>query len=500
MTLIRAKYGAPSGPRTWREIAADRDALREDIKPLAVEAEALSDKIALQAGEPKDGDVERLERLQQGIAKRTAEMKALDEEYREALKTGARDGSLTSVRPFVHPRAQPTAEDRRITPQVAAAHDAGLRTIDAHKSILDARAGDRLVAMIEEEDPLGLAGRYLAAVGNPAYASAFFKMLRDPMTGHLGFNPKEVDAVRAVSLVQDEQRATAMGVGSGGIGGYAVPFYVDPSIVNSGNGVLNPLRQISRIVVSPVGTWHGVSADQVVASYQQEGTEMADASPTLVQPTITAQRGSAFVPISFELEGDWRTAANGLSALLSDARDVLDATKMLTGLAASYEPTGILSIGQTGALTTSQRVYTNGSTAFAVGDSWLLKAQLAARFINDVSVLGAPITFDTVYRFTGGNATEPPILPTREGAFFGRPKYEMSTMDTGTSAGKKILLAGDFSNFAIVDRLGFTVELVPHLFGAANHYPTGQRGVIAWWRTGTGVLAANAFRYLEVKA
>ena len=43
-----------------------------------------------------------------------------------------------------------------------------------------------------------------------------------------------------------------------------------------------------------------------------------------------------------------------------------------------------------------------------------------------------------------------------------------------------------------------TEELVPHLFGATNRFPTGQRGLFAIWRTGAGTVAANALRYLEV--
>jgi predicted phage gp36 major capsid-like protein len=44
-----------------------------------------------------------------------------------------------------------------------------------------------------------------------------------------------------------------------------------------------------------------------------------------------------------------------------------------------------------------------------------------------------------------------------------------------------------------------SVEIIPHLFGATNRYPTGQRGLYACWRTGAGVVALNALRYLEVK-
>ena len=37
----------------------------------------------------------------------------------------------------------------------------------------------------------------------------------------------------------------------------------------------------------------------------------------------------------------------------------------------------------------------------------------------------------------------------------------------------------DFENYVIADRLGMTVEFIPHLFGTANQRPTGQRGLLA---------------------
>ena len=46
-----------------------------------------------------------------------------------------------------------------------------------------------------------------------------------------------------------------------------------------------------------------------------------------------------------------------------------------------------------------------------------------------------------------------------------------------------------------MDRIGLSVEVIPHLVGT-NHRPTGQRGLYAYWRNGAGVLSANAFRVL----
>jgi HK97 family phage major capsid protein len=72
-------------------------------------------------------------------------------------------------------------------------------------------------------------------------------------------------------------------------------------------------------------------------------------------------------------------------------------------------------------------------------------------------------------------------------------------MVSTTTSGSKVAIFADWPNaFAIVDRIGLSVELVPHVFGASQR-PIGARGVYAYWRTGSGVLVANAARYLEVK-
>ena len=59
-------------------------------------------------------------------------------------------------------------------------------------------------------------------------------------------------------------------------------------------------------------------------------------------------------------------------------------------------------------------------------------------------------------------------------------------------------MIGDFSHHLMLDRIGMSVELVPHLFGSSNRYPTGQRGLYAFWRSSSKVLAWQAFRTLKL--
>jgi HK97 family phage major capsid protein len=381
---------------------------------------------------------------------------------------------------------------------VRAGHEVGLRAIEHHRGVLSPEAGDRLDGLIRHSDPVGIGGRYLDAVADPAYLTAFGKMIADSTTGHLRFSPEEVEAVRRVSQVESER---AMSIGTGSAGGFAVPFQLDPTILISGTGVLNPIRQIANVETIVAHEWRGITADQIAANFTAEATEAADSSPTLVQPDLVTMKAQCFVPISIELFMDWTSLQQQLTNMISDAKNNLEATKFLTGTGTN-EPGGILNIGSTGGLTTTQRVQTAVSATYAVGDPWLLKAALPPRFIPRTTYAAGPGIWDKTYRFVAqGSTTEPRQFSDgdRGGDFLGAPKVEYSPMAVTTTTGSKIIIAGDWSQYKIVDRIGMQVELIPHLFGATNRFPTGQRGIYAFWRVGAGVLMPNAFRYLEVQ-
>lgn len=377
--------------------------------------------------------------------------------------------------------------------RVAQAHDEALRTVERYNGTghLNSDACDAMDGLIRQGDPTGVGSRYLMAVGDPAYNSAFGKVLADPVTGHLRFSPEEVEAFRTAVQVTEER---AMAEATGAAGQYALPLTIDPTILLSSNGALNPVRTVARQLTINTFIYKGVSSNDVVGGYAAEGTEASDGSPTLSQPAVQTQRGQVFVPFSIELDQDWQTLQDELALLIADYRNQVDATKFLTG-SGTNEPFGVLT-----GLTTTQRVQTNTTATYAVGDPWLFRAGIAPRFLGNVTFAAAPAVWDTTYRFVGTNSVEPLQMPARDGNFLGRPKIEWSTMaTTTTTTGTKIMIAGDFSQYLICDRMGMQVELVPHLFGATNRYPTGQRGVYAMWRTGANVMVPNAFRYLEVK-
>jgi HK97 family phage major capsid protein len=82
----------------------------------------------------------------------------------------------------------------------------------------------------------------------------------------------------------------------------------------------------------------------------------------------------------------------------------------------------------------------------------------------------------------------------------GYPTYECSGVTSTLASSNLILVIGDFSRYyCIVDRMGLDVEVIPHLFGGTNRYPTGQRGIYAMWRNTAKVIDANGFRVLTLK-
>lgn len=61
------------------------------------------------------------------------------------------------------------------------------------------------------------------------------------------------------------------------------------------------------------------------------------------------------------------------------------------------------------------------------------------------------------------------------------------------------VLAGDFaSGFAIVDRVGTTIETLP-VYGP-NRLPTAERGWLMHWRTGSDAIIPGAFRLTRFTA
>ena len=113
-----------------------------------------------------------------------------------------------------------------------------------------------------------------------------------------------------------------------------------------------------------------------------------------------------------------------------------------------------------------------------------------------------PTTYSYIYRMTPPTSTsEPPIIFPFGGPMFDAKVNYWSTMSTAQTVcvtGERVVIGGDFKAGVLIgDRLGMTVEIIPHILSAAG-LPYGQRGLVCWWRTGCVVRDVNKLRYLEI--
>jgi HK97 family phage major capsid protein len=186
-----------------------------------------------------------------------------------------------------------------------------------------------------------------------------------------------------------------------------------------------------------------------------------------------------------------------MAGLFQEAKDILEATQFYSGAGTTSFPQGI----RTG-LTNTQRVQTATTAVFVVGDLYALQNALPPRarnggsqFIASLNQLNRVRALDT----SGGSSLWVQLGNGLPGQLIGMEAYELSTMPTALTTTTDLMVVGDFSSgYLIVDRIGMEVELIPHLFGASNRFPTGQRGLWAFWRNSAKVLDPNRFRFLQV--
>lgn len=374
------------------------------------------------------------------------------------------------------------------------AHDLRARALSAIESDTESErwALDAAATTLRNVQDRGQVASLFLHTGSPAYRSAFIKMAAGQ---HWSLGDAERAAMAAAQRAQSLTSAS---------GGYAVPFTLDPTVVLTNNSAINPIRNLARKVQITTNTWNGVTSAGATASWDAEGAEVSDDSITLAQPSIPVFKMQVFVPFSVEIEGDWAGIESDLRMAMVDARDRLEATAHIDGNGTT-QPTGI----QTELDGTSSEIAPGTAETFALADVYNLQRKLPPRYrmTSDMATWVASLgTFSKIRQFdTGGggglwtqlgNGTPERLL--------GWSAVEHSEVDdwndlnAAATADNFLLFVGDWSRYVIVDRVGMTIELVPHLFHTANNRPSGQRGLLGWLRTGAESIDDNAFRVLSI--
>lgn len=346
------------------------------------------------------------------------------------------------------------------------------------------RRRETATRMVEESDTKdGRLSQQVLATSSPAYLRAFGKLARNG--GEMGYlDTEESEAVqRAMSLTDSS-------------GGFLVPFQLDPTVIITSDGTFNQVRNAARTVVATGDVWNGVSAGETSWSWDAEGAEVSDDASTFVQPSITVHKAAGFVPISIEAAQDEANVANEVARLLASGKETIEATAFTTG-SGSGQPFGIV----TALDGTSQDLNTESAGTFALADVFKLDDNLPSRYRFGASWLGHRAVYNDIVQLdtSGGHGLWVQLGQDTPALLRGKRAWESEAMDSdSTTTGNEILIFGDFSNYVIADRIGTTVEFIPHLFHTANNRPSGQRGWYAYFRVGADSVNDGAFRMLTV--
>ena len=336
------------------------------------------------------------------------------------------------------------------------------------------------------DDTNGNLSRLALTISSPVYLRAWSKVAVDPLRADLDSEERQAleaaQSLRAMSL-------------SDPAGGYLVPFQLDPTVILTSDGSYNEIRQIAREVVATGDVWNGVSAGAVSWSFDPEASEVSDDSPSFAGPAIPIRTARGFVPISLEARMDAANVTQEVGRLLAQGKDDLEAIKFVVGDPAANEPTGIVT-----ALTgvAASTVASTTADTFAFNDLYKVQGALPARHRRRAAWLANNLFYNLVRQTAPDGVWKDPEGD-RAGSLLGRSVYEAEAMDGIINATQDNLMAilGDFQNYVIADRIGMTVDFIPHLFGT-NRRPTGQSGWFAFYRVGAGTVNNAAFRVYNV--
>lgn len=357
-----------------------------------------------------------------------------------------------------------------------------------NRSAKASKSKERIAWLLEHKDDRNSTiANLVLATNSPAYKSAWTKAVTDRKE-FLTSKEKEVLA-RAMSLTD-------------GSGGFAVPMPIDPTLIQLGDGAASGVRGVARVEPITVDVWRGLASTELTASWDAEAAEVSDDTTTFTQPTVTVHKAAAFVPASIEVAADYPDLVGDLGELFTDAKDRLEATAFALGTG-SGQPFGIV----TALDGTASEITSTTTDTFAIGDVYRTFEALGPRYrqagvgsqawTSNIAILNLIRQFGTANNYHGFTVD---LTAGGVPAILGRPWFELSAMDGTITAlsDNNILVVGDWRNYLIADRVGFSVEYIPHLFATANNLPSGQRGWYAYWRVGADSINDGAFTLLNV--
>lgn len=333
--------------------------------------------------------------------------------------------------------------------------------------------------------------RHMLLYGDDEYYDAFRAYVEDP-TG-----PGLQRAAGALTLAAAQ-------------GGYLLPYFLDPTIVITTDGTTNPYRRLASVKQITTNAYHGVNSAGVQAAYLDESATAGTAAYQGVgQINVYVKKAAAWIYGTLEANEDTNFAEQ-LPRLLQDGKDILEENNFAVGAGTNTDNTGVPN-GVVHALGTAQRVAAASSGAIVAQDVYNLEAALGPRFrlssnvgfVANIGVINriraaSPSGAGSSFWATLGDGTPSRLLNHR---IEESPSVTVTTGLGGTgtaSSGTANTLAvfGAWDNFYIVDRIGTSMLFEPMIKDVTSGTPKGQQGWFYFWRSGSDVSTANAFRAL----
>jgi HK97 family phage major capsid protein len=339
---------------------------------------------------------------------------------------------------------------------------------------------EKLLTYLDDEEDnkqAPLIARHLLLTGSAEYHREFREYMRSGFAGEL---------LRANMSLTDSA------------GGYLVPFTLDPTIILTNAGIIDPLRQIATIKQTATDTASYITSAGATAGWTAEAAEATDGAVTVAQLTITPKRADSWVAGSYEILADSGFASE-LGRLLADAKARLEGAAFATGNTGATIPRGV--VAAVAAVTTSL-VSAAATNTLAIGDVYNTHDAMSARYEGNMSWLANKTIYSKIRQFdtSGGGGFWTNLGGGIPSQLLGQNVYKSSAMESAVTTGGLVLLAGDFSQYYIVDRIGMTVQYNPMVMGRTNSRPTGEAGWFAMWRVGADVADVGAFRLLQLNA
>jgi HK97 family phage major capsid protein len=329
--------------------------------------------------------------------------------------------------------------------------------------------------------------RHMLLYGGDEYYDAFRAYVTDP-TG-----PGLQRAAGALSLAAAQ-------------GGYLLPYFLDPTIVITTDGTTNPYRRLASVKQITTNAYQGVNSAGVQAAYLDEAATAGTAAYQGVgQIQIGVKKAAAWIYGSLEANED-TNFADQLPRLLQDGKDILEEANFAVGTGGTALNSGV-PLGVVAALGTAQRLAPATTGTIAAGDVYGLEAALGARFrmspnvgfvsnITNINKIRAasPSGAGSSFWATLGDGTPSRLL---NHTIEESPSVTVAATGSGSSGtGAATVVFGAWENLLLIDRIGVSMLFEPMIKDTSTGAPKGQQGWFYYWRSGSGVTTANAFRYL----